>query len=226
MRNLIVLPILLLVVVVATAHADEAIISQGSRTAHQIALTFDACPTSHADEYDSNVIDVLLREQVPATLFLSGRWVERNREHAKFLAGQPLFELAAHSYSHAHLLNKDDKRVLRELTDTQRIIRNVTGKTPKYFRAPFGEVDERIANLALTAGLTTIQYDLESGDPDPSLSAKRITSVVVRDAKNGSIIVFHMNRNGIKTAEVLPGIIAGLRKRGFRLVTVGELLKQ
>ena len=49
---------------------------------------------------------------------------------------------------------------------------------------------------------------------------------ILRDAKGGSIIVFHMNRKGVHTAEVLPDIIDGLRKRGFTLVTVGELLSK
>jgi peptidoglycan/xylan/chitin deacetylase (PgdA/CDA1 family) len=71
----------------------------------------------------------------------------------------------------------------------------------------------------------TIQYDIASGDPDPGLSAKRIARSVLADAQGGSIVVFHMNRNGMHTAEVLPEVIAGLRKKGFTLVTVGELLK-
>jgi peptidoglycan/xylan/chitin deacetylase (PgdA/CDA1 family) len=111
------------------------------------------------------------------------------------------------------------------LKRTQAIIKKTTGKTPRYFRSPFGEVDERVAKLAAEAGLVTIQYDIASGDPDPSLSPQKIVSSVLRDAKGGSIIVFHVNRNGVHTAEVLPEIVSGLRQKGFTLVTVGELLK-
>ena len=202
------------------------IIEHGPRASRSIALTFDACPTTLADEYDKDVIETLLREKVPATLFLSGRWVEKNPAAAKFLADQPQFEIAAHSYYHPHLLEKTDDRILREMKRTQAIIKRTTGRTPRYFRPPFGEVDERVAKLALTAGLTTIQYDIASGDPDPGLSPRRIVRTVLKDAKGGSIIVFHMNRNGVHTAEFLPEIIDGLRKMGFTLVTVGELLKK
>jgi peptidoglycan/xylan/chitin deacetylase (PgdA/CDA1 family) len=80
--------------------------------------------------------------------------------------------------------------------------------------------------LAASAGLVTIQYDIASGDPDPNLSPQRIARIILRDAKGGSIIVFHMNKNGVHTAEVLPQIIEGLRKKGFKLVTVGELLNE
>lgn len=205
---------------------DSLIIEHGRRDSQMIALTFDACPTTLPDEYDEKVIEILLREKSPATLFLSGRWVEKNQEKVKLLASQPQFEIANHAFWHPHLLEKDDGRILRELKRTQAIIKKLTGNTPHFYRPPYGEVDERIATIAKTAGLTTIQYDIASGDPDEGLSPQRIVRSVLRDATGGSIIVFHMNRKGVHTAEILPDIIAGLRKKGFTLVTVGELLKK
>ena len=206
--------------------ADESLIIEHGKRDGKIALTFDACPTSLPDEYDGNVIDILLRNNVPATLFLSGRWVEKNQEKAKFLGEQAQFEIAAHSYWHPHLLEKDDARVVREMKRTQAIIKKVTGKTPEYFRPPFGEVDERVARLAKDAGLITVQYDIASGDPDPRLTPERIVRNVLKEARGGSIIVFHMNNKGVHTAEILPEIIRGLRRKGFTLVTVGDLLKE
>ena len=205
---------------------DASIIEHGPRDSKKAALTFDACPTSKEDEYDERVIEVLIREKVPATLFMSGRWVEKNVERAKHLAGQPQFEIGNHAFWHPHMLEKDDERIVRELRRTQTIIKKVTGKRPKYFRPPFGEADERLARLAFQAGLITVQYDIASGDSDPGLSAKRIARAVVNDAKGGSIVVFHMNGNGVRTAEALPEIIKGLREKGFELVTVGEMLKK
>lgn len=202
------------------------IIEHGPRNSKKIALTFDACPTGKADEYDEQVIDILLQKQVPATLFMSGRWVEKNVEKAKFLASKPQFEIANHTYFHLHLLEKSDDRIIREFRNSQAEIRKVTGKKPRYFRPPFGEVNEHVAELAKKAGLITIQYDIASGDPDPELSPKRIARILLHDAQGGSIIVLHMNRNGKHTAEFLPEVIDGLRKKGFTLVTVGEMLKQ
>jgi peptidoglycan-N-acetylglucosamine deacetylase len=202
------------------------VVEHGPRDSKKIALTFDACPTRRPDEYDEKVIDVLMREKVPATLFMSGRWVEKNPEKAKLLASRTQFEIAAHSYYHPHMMEKSDDRDIRELKRTQAIIKKVTGKTPRYFRPPYGEADERIVKLAAAAGLVTIQFDIASGDPDPNLSPQRIARVVLQDAKGGSIIVFHMNRNGVHTAEVLPRVIEGLRKKGFELVTVGDMLRK
>jgi peptidoglycan/xylan/chitin deacetylase (PgdA/CDA1 family) len=206
--------------------AEGLVIEHGSRDSREIAITFDACPTTLPDEYDEKVIEILLREKTPATLFLSGRWVEKNPERVKFLAAQPQFEIANHAFWHPHLLEKDDERIMRELKRAQTIIKKMTGRSPRYFRPPYGEVDERVAAIAQKAGLSTIQYDIASGDPDAGLSPRRIIRSILRDAKGGSIIVFHMNRKGVHTAEVLPDIIDGLRKKGFNLVTVGELLKK
>jgi len=206
---------ILLLSLCSSGIADSLVIEHGRRDSREIAITFDACPTALTDEYDEKVIDVLLRERTPATLFLSGRWVEKNPEKTKFLAAQPQFEIANHAFWHPHLLEKDDGRIMRELKRTQTIINKTTGRTPLYFRPPYGEVDERVAAIAQKAGLATIQYDIASGDPDAGLSQQRIIRSILRDAKNGSIIVFHMNRKGVHTAEVLPGIIDGLREKAF-----------
>ena len=215
----------MLFLVAAQARAAVTVFEHGPRGSKKVALTFDACPTGREDEYDERVVEVLVKEAVPATLFMSGRWVEKNSDTAKSLAANPQFEIANHAFWHPHMREKDDERILRELKRTQDIIRKVTGKRPEYFRPPFGEVDDRLARLAADAGLVTVQYDIASGDPDPGLSAKRIVRGVVGNAKGGSIVVFHMNENGPRTAEVLPEIIRQLREKGFELVTVGEMLK-
>jgi peptidoglycan/xylan/chitin deacetylase (PgdA/CDA1 family) len=226
--QLLVLSLLFLSMpLLASAAAPEnLIIEHGPRNSPKIAITFDACPTGLHDEYDEKVIDILIREKVPATLFMSGRWVEKNPDKARFLAAQPQFEIAAHSYYHPHMTEKSDDAVMREFKRTQAIIKKTTGKTPHYFRPPYCEVNERVVKLASLAGLTTIQYDVASGDPDPNLTPRRIARGVLRDAKNGSIVIFHMNHKGVHTAEVLPEVISGLRKKGFTLVTVGELLRK
>lgn len=224
-HSLIVLALLLAAVPAQSGPAiDPAVVEHGPRDSKKVALTFDACRTGLADEYDENVVEILLREKIPATIFMSGRWVEKNPDKAKFLAEQPQFEIANHSYYHPHMTQEPDTRILLELKRTQALLKKVTGQKARYFRPPYGEVDERVAAIAAGIGLITIQYDIASGDPDPKLSAGRIAHGVLQEAKGGSIIVFHVNRHGVHTAEALPGIIKGLREKGFELVTVGEML--
>jgi peptidoglycan/xylan/chitin deacetylase (PgdA/CDA1 family) len=222
---LCVLAVFFLSLTSAEEGASAPIIEHGPRGSKMVALTFDACATGMPDEFDENVAAVLLSENVPATLFISGRWAERNPDWVVFLSQQPNFEIANHSFYHPHMEEVNDERVLRELARTQATLKRLAGTRPKYFRPPYGEVDERVARLASQAGLTTVQYDIASGDPDPDLSAEAIAKAVLNKARGGSIVVFHMNNNGVKTKEVLPVIIAGLREKGYVLVTVGELLK-
>jgi peptidoglycan/xylan/chitin deacetylase (PgdA/CDA1 family) len=101
----------------------------------------------------------------------------------------------------------------------------LTGPQAALYRPPYGEHDERISRIAAEAGLITVQFDLASGDPDPGISKGRLLRSVTAGARNGSIIVMHMNGRGWKTAEALPDIIAELRRKGFKLVTVGEMMR-
>jgi peptidoglycan/xylan/chitin deacetylase (PgdA/CDA1 family) len=194
-----------------------------------VALTFDACETLKETGYDAKVIDTLERERVPATLFLGGRWMWSHPEEtrrlgsARLLDGTPLFELANHSFLHPHLTRLPDSRVRAELTVTQAIQYSLTGRQGRWVRAPFGEYDERVAEIAGKLGLRLAQFDVVTGDPDPAVTAKGIVRTVERRVRPGSVIIMHMNRRGWHTAEALPRVIALLRQRGYRFVTMSQL---
>jgi peptidoglycan/xylan/chitin deacetylase (PgdA/CDA1 family) len=202
------------------------VISHGPRDLKQIALTFDACSTRDVSQYDERVTDVLLRTKTPATLFLGGSWARAEATHVRRLASNPLFELGNHTYTHPHLPRiQDEGRIRKELERTQSEVFGLTGVLPKFFRAPYGEYDDRVVKIAAELGLTTIEYDLASGDPDVHATKERLIEWVLRKAQAGSIIVMHINHLHFHTAEALPEIIQGLRKRGYTLVTVGQLLE-
>lgn len=200
------------------------VVRHGPRRKKRIALTFDACSTQGPSKFDEGVIRALINMQVPATLFLGGNWMEEHPDETIELARYPQFELANHTYLHPHLPRESDERVREELRRTQDMLFTLTGRSTKLYRAPYGELDARVARLAAEEGLISIQYDLASGDPDPRISSKRLMEYVAEMAKNGSIVVMHMNGRGWRTAEALPRIIHRLRKKGYKLVTVSELL--
>jgi hypothetical protein len=79
--------------------------------------------------------------------------------------------------------------------------------------------------LAARMGLTTVQCDLVAGDPDPAVTADRMVRSVSQRARNGSIILMHMNGRGWHTAAALPGVIDELTRRGFAFTTVSELIR-
>ncbi len=206
------------------ASRTAPIVNHGSRGRMRIALTFDAC-TTHKNEYDERVIRTLLDTATPATLFIGGGWAEANAERLRELARHPAFEFGNHTFTHVHMPKvKDDARMLEELRRTQRAVYDLTGHIPRYFRPPFGEVDNRVAWIASQADLVTLNFDLPSGDPDATTTPKRVVDWVLKKAAPGGIVVMHMNHKNFPTAQALPEIIQGLRKRGFEFVTVATLL--
>jgi peptidoglycan/xylan/chitin deacetylase (PgdA/CDA1 family) len=142
----------------------------------------------------------------------------------RVLAEIPLFEIANHSYIHPHMTEVPPDRQREELLWTQQILLSLTGKLPRFFRPPYGEVNEELADVAAQSGLHTVEYDFASGDPDKHITRERLVAWVLAKARPGSIIVMHMNRRGWHTAEALPDIISGLRAKGMVLSTVGEMV--
>jgi peptidoglycan-N-acetylglucosamine deacetylase len=207
------------------APVEPRVVAHGPRKRKWIALTFDACATLGPSRVDERVIRTLIDNQVPATLFLGGKWMEQHPDDTRMLAGYPQFELANHTYLHPHLTRENDERVREEFSRTQDVLYTLTGRRATLLRPPYGEVDARVARLAAEAGLTVIQFDLASGDPDPHISTKRLIEYVTDTSKKGSIVVMHMNGRGWHTADALPRIILRLRKKGYKFVTVSALLR-
>lgn len=217
--------LLFIIAISQEAHqAEPHPFTHGLRTEKKIALTFDACPSSIHGGYDQQIVSILSDSGVPATFFLSGRWIKKHQLQTKKLASIPAFELGNHSFSHPHLNALSDSAIRTELQRTESLLRRIKGTSTHLFRPPYGENDARILHIAQELGITTVIYDLASGDPDSTISRERLARYVISHTRNGSIIVMHINGRGWHTAEVLPQIIQALRKKGFKFVKVSELL--
>jgi peptidoglycan/xylan/chitin deacetylase (PgdA/CDA1 family) len=200
------------------------VVYHGPRTAPlRVALTFDACSLKH-DKLDEAVLATLETLRVPATVFLGGHWAEDMGDAVERLKKNPDLELQSHAYWHPHLTALKPEKLAAELHQAQVAFEKAVGRKATMIRAPYGELDARVVKAMTDEGLTPVQYDLPSGDPDPRFTVKRLTKWVLGEAQGGSIVVLHINGNGKHTAEALPGIVEGLRKKGFELVTVGALL--
>jgi len=199
---------------------------RGLKSLHEIALSFDACPTSGKNHFNKAIANILLQTKTPATVFLSGRWVEEDTAATLLLASDSLIELGNHSYTHPHMMIVSLDRMRRELERTQKIITDLTGQVPFLFRAPYGEFNDTLINVGKELGLVTVQFDVESGDPDTTFTAQRLIKWVTEKARNGSIIIMHINDRGWHTAQALPAIIQFLREKGYKLVKVSDLMKE
>lgn len=197
------------------------LITNGSRDLPEIALTFDACP---AKGFDTGIIRVLTETQTPATFFLSGRWMQSHISATQLLASIPYFELGDHSWDHADFSRLSVARINREISRTESLLTQITGRTGTLFRFPYGRYTQRAIQEVYRLGLTPIQWDVVSADPARSMSARLITTRVLSKTHAGSIVIMHVNGRGWHTAEALPKIIADLRAAGFQFVTVSQRL--
>jgi peptidoglycan-N-acetylglucosamine deacetylase len=193
-------------------------------TESMVAFTFDACATrTQGYGFDRAVFDVLKREQIPATLFVSGRWVESHPDVMAELAADPLIEFGDHSYDHPHMAQLDPRKIADELDRTEAAL-GLYAKRSVAFRPPFGTWSRRLIEVAKRKLLPTVTWDVVSGDPSARTTKDGMIKRVLGGVRGGSIVVFHINGRGHKTAEALPEIVRDLRERGFRFVQVSELI--
>jgi peptidoglycan-N-acetylglucosamine deacetylase len=199
---------------------------RGVHSEKEVALSFDACPTSGKNHFNKAIATILLETKTPATVFLSGRWVMEDSTATRLLASDSLIEFGNHSYTHPHLTRMPIDKVRKELERTQKIVADLTGQTPFLFRAPYGEYNDTLISTAKELGLATVQFDVESGDPDSTFTAPRLIKWVTKETRNGSVIIMHINNRGWHTAQALPTIIQFLRDKGYKLVKVSDLMKK
>src|SRR5688572_7261269 len=189
-----------------------------------VALTFDACATQdQPNAFDRQVFDVIKREQIPVTVFVSGRWIESHPEIARELAADRSVEFGNHSYSHPTLTTVNADRLLDEIGRTEDLISQL-GRHSVAFRPPAGVWSARTLKAAADRQLPTVLWDVVSGDAGGRLKPARMVEDVTRGVRPGSIVIFHINGRGPYTKDALPEIIKNLRQRGLRFVHLSELL--
>jgi peptidoglycan/xylan/chitin deacetylase (PgdA/CDA1 family) len=199
-------------------------IERGPRGKSQIALTFDAGANA---ECFQDLIAALERAHVHSTFFITGNWAQRNIDCAKAITKHG-HEIGNHTWNHLDLTKYSDEIVREEITRAEDLLTEISGQTPRpRWRAPFGARDQRVLRIAANLGYRSIYWTIDSLDSmeprkTPQFLIDQITKVT-DDQLDGSIVLMHV---GIQsTADALPAIIANLQERGFRLVTVSQLLE-
>ena len=189
----------------------------GPRSKRVVALTFD---DGWANESVARILAILRAERVKATFFPISSWVARHPAVWRRAAADG-HAIGSHTVTHAALEKLCGSALARELVGSSRTIERVTGRpTSPYLRPPFGTYDADVRRAAEAAGYRAlVLWDVDASD-----WADRPVAAVVRDAtagKNGSIVVLHTLP---RTVRALPAIIRSYKRRGFRFVTVPQLL--
>ncbi len=205
--------------------AAAQVIRAGPKTCRAVAFTFDLCPVRAGSGYDAALVEALVARRIPATFFLSGRWMATHDREVRALLAVPYFEVGGHGQAHAHLPLLSAEEQATEIAGPLTRLRAQYGRETRLFRPPYGEYDETTLGLAAKLGLRVILWNAVSGDPDPALSAAAMLRELTASVRGGSIIVFHANGKGRHTRELVEALYEELAgKRGLRPVTVTELL--
>lgn len=206
--------------------AEAQVIKAGPASCPAVALTYDLCPVRTASGFDHELIEFLIEHKVPATFFMSGRWMMKHDVEVKQLLAVPFFEIGTHGDVHAHLPMHDVEEQQQEIMAPVRFLKSRYGRPATLFRPPYGEYNDVTVEAVKALGLRFILWNIESGDPDPTLSADAILTRVQKRLKPGSMIVLHANGKGKHTREVTEALASHLlADKGLAAMTVSDLLR-
>lgn len=194
-----------------------------------VAITLDACGAG----YDADLIDFLIAQRIPATIFVTKRWLDRNPSGSAQLLRHPdLFELEDHGTSHVAAVmalqsgirgvpGEPDLAHLRaEVLGAADAITRSSGKAPRYYRGAGAIYDAAAIQQIEALGFRIAGFSVNA-DSGATLSTQRVAARL-RSVRAGDIIIAHMNKPAGGTAEGFAAALPDLLRRGLRFVKLSE----
>jgi len=203
-----------------SASFDPVIVTRANTDQKVVALTFDDGPDPR---YTPQVIEILREYKVPATFFVVG---EDARLYPEIIAQEVKagHEVENHSFTHPDLLRETDLTTSEEILWCQQAVTDLTGRDPLYFRPPRGLYNLDILKLADVIGYRVVLWTVcleNQKAPTPRQMVER----VMKRCVPGAIILAHDGRTDrSKSVQALPLLLQSLQEKGYRLVTLHELL--
>lgn len=183
-----------------------------------VALTFDISWGSKTPEL---VLPILRQHNQKATFFLSGPWAAKHEKIVKAIVDDG-HEVGSHGHEHINLSQCGKDRVTANISGADEILRRISGQKIRFFRPPNGDYDDIVVGAARDLGYETIIWSVDSLDwknPGADYMVKRVVDLVFP----GAILLCHASDSSKQIHLALPGILQGLRAKGYDVVTLGEL---
>ena len=188
-----------------------------------VALTFDDGPWG--EEYTTQVLKTLEEHDVKGTFFLNGSGIQQNMQSAIDLVNAG-HQIGNHSHSHKRMIFMALDEVREEVDSTTALIRQVGFEGEIYFRPPYGKKLFILPYYLKSEGIKTITWNVDPETyPKIAGSSASIAGYVVKNSTPGSIILLHvLGSKNKESRDAIGPIIEGLRAKGYKFVTVSQLL--
>lgn len=210
---------------------------RGAPTEREVALTFDDGPNP---PYTDRILDVLHAEHVRATFFVVGRAAAAYPATLRRISRDG-HAIGNHTWDHPHLIVESPKAMRAELVRTDAVIAKITGVHTHLMRPPFGARDFAVIGEAHKLGYRVVMWSVPLPKDWEQPGDATIANRVIDKVNDGSIIVLHDGNRGLLCSRARPSplardcdraqdvaatrtIVEALRARGYRFVTIPELL--
>lgn len=188
-----------------------------------IYLTFDA---GFENGYTEKILDVLKETEVPAAFFLVGTYI-RDQKDLVLRMEEEGHIVGNHSLNHPDMSQKDKESFTKELTDTEDIYKEVTGKEmPKFYRPPQGKYSEQSLQFANELGYTTVFWSLAYVDWNEGSqpTKEEAFSKLIPRVHPGAVILLHSTSE--TNANILKDLIEEYKEMGYEFKSLNELGKK
>jgi len=192
----------------------------------KVALTFDACESKTPAFFDKTILNYVIENKIPVTIFVAGKFALQNEAELKYLAHTyPFMEFENHSMNHInHMERLSDAKVVKEVMDNEKLLTRITGRKPEYFRFPAGNYNQHDLQIVQNLGLKVVHWTYASGDPDKNIKAPALENEINQLTKPGDILIFHINGRGWSTGQALPTIVKDLKAKGYQFMNVDKVV--
>lgn len=189
-----------------------------------VALTFDAC----GGKTDRRILDLLVRERIPATIFVTSIWLRRNPEALALLLQHPgLFEIENHGRHHVPAVDREasifglkaagsPQAVAAEIEGGRDDVIKATGRTPGWFRGAAAVYTAESMDLARHLGQRIAGFSIAADGG--ALLSRSLTTRRIAAARDGDILLMHINHPERAAGEGVAAGLLDLKRRGYRFV--------